>query len=186
MKFLLILVAGIMTCYRCIAQQDSSYFLIEDAIRSRKGFEQIVYLDSSILFYQPFHLFLRKGRIIGYKGKEKVGMKFTGGEIKYLDKEFKRKSSIKWNGSLFTNSIRISQDTLLLLERDTASRAYFKRHFANKYFYFSQPIFIRNRTIAIFRIAEMEEPSAGYDLLYIYTKRQGKWDQQMLIHAGAW
>lgn len=123
---------------------------------------------------------------MGYKDRKQVAMKFSKQEINYLDKEFKRVSSIKWKVDLFTNSIRINQDTLLLLGRDTTSRAYFKRNYANKYFYFSQPVFTRNGTVTIFRVAEMVELSCGYDLMFIYAKKQGKWEQEMLIYTGAW
>ena len=74
----------------------------------------------------------------------------------------------------------------MLLSKDASSNAYFKRQFANKYFLFSQPVFVRNGNVAIFRVAEMFGHSAGNDLLYIYSKEQDGWKQQMFINAGAW
>jgi hypothetical protein len=159
---------------------------VEDAIKSRKGVAKIVYLDSSLSYYQPFHSFIRRGNLEGYKRQTKVKLKFTEKEVRHIDKEFRKKKSIKWKDALFANSVRITEDTLILLSKDISSRSYFKRNFGNKYFYISEPIFVRNGTVAIFRLAEMIEPSAGYDLLYVYARKQRNWEQQMLIHAGAW
>jgi hypothetical protein len=122
----------------------------------------------------------------GFKGQDKTSMTFTAKEMRSIDRAFRRVRVVGWPDTLFTNSVRINQDTLILLSRDTAHHTNFKRHFANKYFLFSQPIFVRNGNVAIFRVAEMFGHSAGNDLLYIYSKEQGKWGQQMLIHAGAW
>ena len=77
-------------------------------------------------------------------------MKFTEKEVQYIDKEFKRKKAIGWKDALFTNSARINGDTLLLLSKDTSSRAFFRRHFGNKYFGISQPVFVRNETVPSF------------------------------------
>jgi hypothetical protein len=55
-----------------------------------------------------------------------------------------------------------------------------------EYFLFSPPVFFRNNTLAVFRLCELYYPVAGYDLLYFYEKRNEKWGQILLIHAGAW
>jgi hypothetical protein len=186
MKPFLLSIISVVSCCHCFGQHDTTLSFVEDAIRRRKGVDKIVYLDKSLSFYQPFHSFIRRGNIEGYKGQTKVKMKFTAKEVQHIDKEFKKKKSVRWKDALFTNSVRINEDTLLLLSKDTSSRAYFRQSFGNKYFLVSQPILVRNGTVVIFRVAEMVEPSAGYDLLYIYARKQGKWEQQMLIHAGAW
>jgi hypothetical protein len=176
----------VVSCCQSYGQRDTTLYFIEDAIRSRKGVDKIVYLDSSLSFYQPFHSFIRQRSLEGYKNQSKVKMKFTDKEVQHIDRKFKTQKAIEWKDALFTNSARINEDTLLLLLKDTSSRAYFRQHFGNKYFYISQPLYVRNETVAIFRVAEMVGPSAGYDLLYVYAKKKGKWEQQMLIHAGAW
>jgi hypothetical protein len=186
MKRFFLSVILVVNCGQCFGQRDTTLSFIEDAIRSRIGVDKIVYLDSSFPFYQPFHSFIKRRNLEGYKGQDKVKMKFTEKEVKQIDKEFRTKKSVGWKDALFTNSARINRDTLLLLSKDTSSRAYFRRNFGNKYFYISQPVFVRSETVAIFRVAEMVAPSAGYDLLYVYARKQGKWEQQMLVHAGAW
>jgi len=186
MKHFLLSILLVVSCCYSFGQHDTSLTFIEDAIRSRVGVDKIVYLDSSLSFYQPFHSFISRGHIEGYKGQAKVKMNFTEKEVQNIDKEFKRKKPAGWKDALFTNSARINGDTLLLLSKDTSSRAYFRRNFGSKYFYVSQPVFVRNGTVAIFRVAEMVEPSAGYDLMYVYARKQGKWEQQMFIRAGAW
>jgi hypothetical protein len=186
MKQFFLSIILLTSCCQGFAQQDTSLFFVEDAIRSRKGVDKIVYLDSSLSFYRPFRTFIRRGKVEGFKGQTKAVMKFTRKDVQHIDREFRRKRVVKWQDALFPNSVRINQDTLLLLSKNASSHAYFKQNFANKYFFFSQPVFIRNGTVAILRVVEMVEPSAGYDLLYIYTRKQGKWKQQMHILTGAW
>jgi len=186
MKPSFLLTVFVISCLQIFAQQDTALSFVEDAIRSRKDVRKIVYLDSSITFYQPFRHFIRSGKVEGFKGQAKTSMTFTAKEVRSIDKAFQRVGVVGWHDTLFANSVRVNQDTLLLLSKDANSNAYFKQQFANKYFLFSEPVFVRNGNVAIFRVAEMFGHSAGNDLLYIYSKEQGKWEQQMLIYAGAW
>jgi hypothetical protein len=188
MKHSFLSVLLVLISYCSFGQYNTFFPFIEDAIKSRNrnSISKIVYLDSSILYYQAFHHFIDKGNAIGRKGQSKVKMRFKKEEINLIDKGFKNAKRIKWEDSLFTNSVRITPDTLLLLRKNIDTYKYFQKHFANKYYYISQPIFARNGTVAIFRLEEMYSPSAGYDLLYIYVKQQEKWEQKMLIHVGAW
>jgi hypothetical protein len=185
-KHSLLSILVVLSCCCSFGQQDTSFSFIEDAIRSRKGIDKIVYLDTSFSFYQPLRSFVKNGHVLGYKGQAEVKMKFTKQEVNSIDEGFKIAKLISWKDDLFANSVRIKQDTLLLLGKGADSRAYFHQHFAEKYFYISQPVFARNGTVAIFRLAEMIGPSAGYDFLYIYVKEKDKWEQKMFIHAGAW
>ena len=161
MKHSLLSILVVLSCCYCFGQQDTSFSFIENAIRSRKGIDKIVYLETSLSFYQPLRSFVKNGHVIGYKGQAKVEMKFTKQEVNSIDKWFKDAKVISWKDSLFANSVRITQDTLLLFGKDADSLTYFHQHFAEKYFIISQPVFVRNGTVAIFRLAEMIGPSAG-------------------------
>jgi hypothetical protein len=185
-KHLLLLIFFVSYSYCSFGQHASSFSFIGDAIRSKIGIGKIVYLDTSIRFYQPFHLFIKKSYAVGHIGQTEVKMKFKKAEINSIDEAFKKTKAVKWEDSLFQNSVRITEDTLLLLGKNADSRKYFKKHFGNKYFFISQPVFARNGTVAIFRLSEMEEPSSGFDFLFIYVKQQKNWEQKMLIHSGAW
>ena len=186
MKLFLSILIFFVSSIQSFGQKDSSLFLVEDAMRSRRGIDKIVYIDSSISFWRPFNQLVKKGKAEGFKGISKVTLQFSPKEIRYLDKVFRKQKAVQWPNNLFSNCIRINEDSLLLLSKDTSSRNHFKRNFGEKYFYFCQPVLIRNGTMAIFRLAEMLEPSAGYDLVYFYIKKQGKWEQFMFIHAGSW
>jgi hypothetical protein len=186
MKHSLSSILLVLYSYCSFGQHDTSFSFIGDAIRSRIGIGKIVYLDTSIRFYQPFHLFIKKSYAVGYIGQTEVKMQFKKAEIDSIDNAFKNTKAVKWEDSLFPNSVRITQDTLLLLGKNADSHKYFKNHFSNKYFYISQPVFARNGTVAIFRLVELVRPVDGFDFLFIYVKHQKRWEQKMLIHAGAW
>jgi hypothetical protein len=186
MKQFLLYILSFILGLPSFAQGDPTTFIIEDAIQSRKGISRIVYMDSSFNYYGPIRRIANRGRIKGLRDTTKVVLRLSDREIKSLEVALKKEKRIAWLTNMFENSIMIKEDSIRSLFNPNKGRAYFEKHFAKKYFYFSKPVFIRNKPIAIFRVAEMYGPTAGNDLLYFYQKTAGNWKQYMVVQLGAW
>jgi hypothetical protein len=185
-KSLFLNIIFFIICSKVFGQNDYALSIIEDAIRSRQKVNYIVYLDSSINYHQSISDFVKKRKIHGYKDTTKVILELSKKEIEYLDQGFKNTKKNLWRENMFENSLRINQDSIKIFSDSTKGHLYFRKNFGEKYFLFSPPVFFRNNTLAVFRLCELYYPVAGYDLLYFYEKRNEKWGQILLIHAGAW
>ena len=187
MKLLLLNIILLFASYKVFSQNDSTLPMIEDAIRSRKGVNKIVYIDSSIHYYHEIRTFVKKRKFTGYKDTTKITLSLSKKEIEFLDHSFKTSKVASWKQNMFENSVLVSGDSIKKIFSDkTKSLPFFHKNFGVKYFLISPPIFFRNNTLVIFRICELYYPVAGYDLLYIYEKRNSSWHQLMFIHTGSW
>jgi hypothetical protein len=126
----------------------------------------------------------KKGTLYGYSDTTKVSLYLQKSEIRFLDREFKKESSFTWGANMFTNSIRIPLDSvnhyLRKLIKDQANIRY------KRYFHFSHPVYFRNGSLAVFRLAEMYGYSSGYDYLFFYQKVDNEWKCYMKVGMGAW
>jgi hypothetical protein len=186
MRHFLSCIISFLLVFNSFAQYDSATFIIENAIHTRKNIDKIIYLDSSVGYFQSLGHFVRKGKLAGYNDTVKTTLSLSKREIKYIDSEFNTIKPVAWNQNMFENSVMITKDSLEIFYDGLKGPKYFQNHFAKKYFLFSKPVFIRNNSVAIFRLYEMYGPSSGYDLLYIYQRAADKWQQLMLIYMGAW
>lgn len=169
--------------------QDSIYHkLIEDAIRSRKKTDTVFYVDSSIVFWGDFSRFSEKGRVEGFidKMETKTFMTFTRKELREVDRKMRESPSTYWPDGLFAISARVPFDSVSSMGNYMATPEFWKERKYRWYYHFSQPVFIRNNTVAIFRVSEMIEPSSGYDFFFVYVKENGNWMRRMAIHTGSY
>lgn len=169
-----------------IGQSDSSAFLIEDAIRSLDVSNAILYIDSAINFYTPLSVMARKGCVSGRKDTSKVSFCLSKNELRFLDKEFKKRISNQWKVDMFTKSIRTSRDSINFWKNNIRSSHSFNPQTDSRYFRFSRILYIKNNSIALFRLAEMYDHSSGYDYIFIYIKKENAWRRLMAIDSGAW
>lgn len=169
-----------------IGQTASSAILIEDAIRSLNVPDTILYIDSAMAFYTPLSEMARKGCISGKNDKSKVSFCLSKNELHFLDKEFKKRIPYQWKVDMFTKSIRTSEDSISFLKNKIGSSHIFNAQTDSRYFYFSRIIYIRNNSIALFRVAEMYNHSSGYDHIFVYIKKENSWERLMSIGMGAW
>ncbi len=169
-----------------IGQNDSSTILIEDAIRSLDVSNAILYTDSAISFYTPLSEMAKKGCISGRNDTLKVSFCLSKNELRFLDKEFKKNIPYQWQVDMFTKSIRTSRDSINFWKNKIKSSPGFNPKTDNRYFHFSRILYIRNNSIALFRLAEMYNHSSGYDYIFIYIKNEHCWGRLMSINSGAW
>lgn len=188
MKFCFLYIISFAFTGELSAQYDStSIFIIEDAIRNGKDVNRIIYTDTSLTYYRPFSDKVSKNKIVGFKDTTKVVFKLSKSEIKFIDKEFKKIQRIAWNPNMFANSLMIAGDSILKIFSDAAEgKEFLEKNFAKNYFLFSQPVYFRNGSFAVFRLIELYRPVEGYDLLYFYHNIEGKWQQYMMAYLGAW
>jgi hypothetical protein len=174
---------------RTSAQDSIDSRLIRDAIYSRRDTPIVYYIDSSITFYHEFSQFAKHGSVEGFEDPDKgmvTDMKFSKAELKYIDKQMNLQRPTRWPDLMFPKSIRITADSLSQFLSYRTSAEFQKERNVKWYYLFSQPIFVRNNTIAIFRLAEMIHQSAGNDLIFVYLKSGNSWARRMTIWAGSW
>jgi hypothetical protein len=168
-----------------VGQNDSSATIIEDAIRSLDVPNAILYTDSAISFYTPLSVIAKKGCISGRNDTLKVSFCLSKNELRFLDQEFKKSIPHQWKINMFTKSIRTSNDSINFWNKIRSSHI-FNPKTDNRYFHFSRILYIRNNSIALFRLAEMYNHSSGYDYIFIYIKKEHGWGRLMSIVMGAW
>ncbi len=161
--------------------------LYQEAINSYRGPIHIYYMDSAMLPHRNLSYYSRKRKIQGHydlKGNEPRSLKFTKRQIKELNTSIKNLKPQQWPDDMFKISTRLTQDSLLTFTKYLSN---FDSNRSYKYYYYFSPIaFTSDSTIAIFRMAEMITPSAGYDFLIIYIKKDGIWKRKLIKHIGSW
>jgi hypothetical protein len=92
-----------------------------------------------------------------------------------------------WEDGLLDSAVRISQQEIwnAFSSPRWPIHPIEDRYGTKYYYYFSKPVIIRNGALAIFRLMEMEHPSAGYSFYFVYEKEQGAWVQRMWVLGGA-
>lgn len=186
MKAPITIIVSLFLAFTCLAQTGSYPLMVDDALRNRYKLDNIVYVDSSILFYLPFSRFAKRGVVLGFFGRSVVSMKFSLNELRLIDKAMNAQERLKWPDTFFIKGLPITGDSLFsIFSHSDKGQSYFEKVYSRYYFYLSRPLFIRNNTLAIFRTLEMIHPSAGYDRLYVYEFHNGTWKQRMWIEEGA-
>jgi hypothetical protein len=186
LKYLLF--TGLLFALHTKAQDTSYDTLFTDAVLNRSDTNVFFYIDSSITFYGNFSRFSRKGRVEGFVDQKGTStfMLFTKSELKEIDRQIDNQVLQLWPSTFLPGCKRLSNDSILTFLQYMAEPGFQKERKYRWYYLFSQPVFIRNKRVAIFRIAEMAGPSAGNDLIFIYTKELNDWKYKMIIFAGAW
>jgi len=126
----------------------------------------------------------KKGKLEGYFDTAKVSLNLKRSEIRFLDKEFKKDSTFAWVAKMFNNSLVTPYDStnhyrLKFMKEQTEIKN-------KKYFHFSRLVYLRDNSLAVFRMAEMYGYSAGYDYLFFYQKVDNNWKRYMKVYMGAW
>ena len=165
--------------------------LFSDAVRSLNDTSGIVYIDSSLKFYQTLSDFAdRSGRVFGniHVGEKTVtSLLFTKAELREADAKMKRLSSIQWPVGLFPSSKRLTQDSIVGFTSYLNTRGFQRGEYQYRHYYhFSQPVVMRARTLIIFRVASMIQQSSGYDFLFFYEKGRSGWRRKLTLRSGAW
>ena len=189
MKFLLILIVLFITNLNCSAQDSLYSIILKDAIHSRRDSTTIVYIDSSIEFYGGFSRYAKGNKVNGFidfKSMKQTSMNFTRRELKEIDQLLSDHSKILWPDNYFPNSFRMPYDSIQSFTNYLASPDFLKHSNYKYYYLFSQPVYIRNKSVGIFYVAEMINHSAGHALVFIYVKEYGEWKRKMTISIGAW
>lgn len=180
MKSLLLISLFTLSIILSFAQNGTTK-IFEDAVRSLKESNTIIYVDSSINFYGLVSNYVKKGKLDGYFDTIKVSLNLERNEIRFLDKEFKKDSSFAWTANMLNNSLMTTYDSV-----NNHRLAFTNEQKDKRYFHFSRIVYFRNNSIAVFRLAEMYHYSAGYDYLFFYQKVDGKWKCYMKVNMGAW
>jgi len=189
MKFFLIITVLVSSILNCSAQDSLYSIILKDAIQSRRDSNAIVYIDSSIEFYGGFSRYAKGNKVNGFidlKSMKRTSMKFTRRELREIDQLFSDHSNILWPENYIPNSVRMPYDSILSYTKYQTTPEFLKHGKYKFYYLFSQPVYIRNRSVAIFNLAEMINHSAGHNLVFIYVKENEVWKRKMAISIGAW
>jgi len=189
-KLQILLVGMILMRVNAFSQDTIYSKILKNAICELRPNSTIYYVDSSFNFYGPFSRFAKKKNVEGYsdlKNKQKTSIKFTRAELRDIDAQILKYSAKLWPINFIEKSVRLNNDSLKSLIKSNYTRYVLKEN-ANivHYYILSQPIFVRDSSVAIFRIAEMENYSAGYDYIIIYCKEDQQWVHKLTIYTGAW
>jgi len=177
--------SSVFICVRLLSfTQDGTIKMFEDAVRTLKPSQPIIYLDSVINFYGLLSNSAKRGKLEGYFDSTKVTLKLGRNEIRFLDNAFKRDSTFSWKPGLFDHSLMITHDSVNKWQPRFMPDQKDKKD--NKYFCFSRIVYFRNNTMAVFRLTEMYGFSAGYDYLFFYKKEENQWKRYMRVNLGAW
>ncbi len=187
MKRLLYFILFLHLANPTFSQSDSATVkIIDDAIRSRNGDDVIIYVDSAFSYSGQLNPLVRKGGISGYYKEQKTRIALKRSELKLINSQFKIKNRFVWPSNMFANSFRISLDSIQNIFAESGSPVFSEKYQTRRFFLFTEPVFIRNKTIAVFRLAEMFGRSSGNDLFYFYKKSNGVWRHYMVCGLGAW
>ena len=164
--------------------------LIKDAIYQLRWKDSIFYIDSSLSMYPRFSALARSGKITGDlrdKNRSAVSIAFTKAELKEIDRQFSKQSVIEWPKDFLGKSIRLSFNSIDSFTRYIYARRRLTDTLIYRFYYLiSKPVYARNNTVAIFRLAEMIDRSAGYNFVVIYVKENECWKLKMFKVTGAW
>lgn len=158
--------------------------LIQDAIRNLNEPGTIIYIDTTISFHTLPGTLQKRGKIEGYIMREKRVLSLTKREVRFLDKAFANDSSFAWPEALFQNSVRTSEDSAQFIQNYIAGIE--KGKLRKRYFYFNRPIYFRDHSYAVFRLAAMFERAAGTDYLFFYRRVGLERKLHMWTQTGSW
>lgn len=184
MKTLSFILSFLVFNLTCFAQQESQTKMLEDAVRSLREPNTIIYIDSAMNYYGLVSNVSKKGRLDGYSYTTKVSLYLQKNEIRFLDKEFKKDSTFSWIANMFNNSLMTSLDSVNHYRLNFMKEQKDKKD--KRYFHFSRIVYFRSNSLAVFRLAEMYGYSAGNDYLFFYQKTDNEWKRYMKVYMGAW
>lgn len=95
-------------------------------------------------------------------------------ELRYIQHELEQQSKVIWSNHLFEHGIRLSEAVIDSIER-TRGWIYFNEHYGSKLYSFSNPIFIRNRSLCIFYSGYTCGTRCGEGKLMILKKQNDTW-----------
>jgi len=187
MRIFILIALFIPIGFACEAQ-DASQQIINDALHRLQDTGTLIYVVDKYGWYDDAKEVLLKGKLSG--GDEETQQNklvLTADDKKLLKKQFNNPSSGYWVNDLVTNSKSIRNDSLsrILFDKEKGW-AFFHREFGKAYFQISDPIFIRNNSLAFVTLIQMQGNSAGYKLLYVYKKQGQTWKRFILVVLGAW
>jgi hypothetical protein len=110
----------------------------------------------------------------------------TEQELQLIQKQLIKFSSPYWTENLFYKSILIKLDTLnSILEDKKRGWKYFHKYYGNNFCQFTDPIFLRNKTICIIQYYYKTDDRNGRHELCIYKKSGNKWRKILLLFGGS-
>ncbi len=189
MKGYLLIAITSITFIQGKAQDSAVPEIITDAIYSLRDSSKIFYIDSAFQFYGKFSRFAKAEKVKGVvdvRSGVKTSMRFSRKELIEIDDKFSRQKTIQWPADFLTNSNRMSNDSVISYTSYLRNSGFNKDQNYKFYYLFSQPVFVRNASVAIFRLAKMIDHSAGNDFVFIYFKEPLGWKRKMIIRSGAW
>jgi hypothetical protein len=185
-RFLFVLMTFLSLTAR--GQDSISRSLILDAINFRRHDPVIYYADSSITFFKKLSRYAKHRRIDGFVDPAK-GIKgsiiLSKADLRQADKQNHFQSSKQWPELFFPNSVRLSIDSLSSFMNYQMSDDFQKNRKYKWYYFFSQPVFLKNGTIAIFRLVELIRQVAGNDLIFVYVKDRQSWNRKLIVWTGS-
>lgn len=186
MKLILLIISLIF--YGITAAQDSTFYnVVRDAVNSTGNTGTIFYADSAISFWGAPSRFAKKKKLRGYESitkSKQTSLALHKKELKSLDQQAKQITPILWVQQAIADSRRLTKDSLDTIAFNNRVRDGKKEKPVN-YYYFSQPIYTRNRTILIFHLVDMIGHSAGHDFIFVYQLGKEGWKRKLVIWAGA-
>jgi len=181
MKILSFILPLLVIDLSCFAQQEGQANMLEDAVRSLREPNTIIYINSAMNYYGLVGKVSKKGGLAGYSDTTKIFLHLQKNEIRFLDKEFKKDSTFSWTANMFTNSLMTTFDSVKYYQQK-----FIKEEKNKRYFLFSRISYFRSNSFAVFRLAEMYGHSAGNDYLFFYQKAGDEWKRYMKVFMGAW
>ncbi len=189
-----------LCAFRCCAQEDSLYFtLINDFIKAIQDEGTIFYSDKPMkdVFRKHFKaVSLTLKDVNPDRGRN---LKITVAEQSHILRQMKKSLTSKLPDNLFNNSKRISADGIcefvfrlsrniydsLISIPDSAAAFKYIRSIKQPAFFFTHPIYIRNKSILICYFMWYIN-SSGEEWLGVYKKEGNKWVKWSIISGSAW
>ena len=162
-------------------------------LRREPGSDSIRYTDqikavTDFSFTENF----KNSSIIGYdfSKKSKVNIKLSKKENAQLRKELRNFYGVRWRDSLFTNSRMIPADSMWSTISKGIRFAFAVNPNADymsysTVFQFSKPIFLRNRSIAIFYFLRLCSSQCGVEDFSVYKLDNGEYKRWLILSGRA-
>ena len=165
--------------------------IIETIIRAKQDTAHILYYDSVATSYRvddiKTNLAKRTIKSLWKDSTANNSITLTKAEQKYIFNQLDSLRNLVWTTNLFTNSTRVSHDslgTIVFKEIEKANRLGWKAKSGKQIWEFTNPIFLRQNSICLLFTLYICGGLCGRDELCFYENINGNWKKWITVSSG--
>ena len=165
--------------------------IIESIIRAKQDTANIFYYDSVATSYRvddiKTNLAKKTFKCLWKDSTANNSISLTKAEQKYIFNQLDSLHNLVWTANLFTNSTRVSHDslgTIVFNEIEKANRLVWTAKSGKQIWEFTNPIFLRQNSICLLFTLYICGGECGRDELCFYKNINGNWKKWITVSSG--